>query len=174
MYRLTVRGETCCRAISRLHLRLLCAFDPLLAVPGKLLTFSNLRRMMSHGTSQNARLTSSVARKYADFLMNLAPQAGFEPATLRLTGGKRNVSRPLRLSAGRCRIARAHSEHSATSGLCFVPPLAAVCSSLVRSKGKKRATLIAAPELVRNLGHDAQDAETAACLSLQSTAVPGD
>jgi hypothetical protein len=140
MYRLTVRGETCCRAISRLHLRLLCAFDPLLAVPGKLLTFSNLRRMMSHGTSQNARLTSSVARKYADFLMNLAPQAGFEPATLRLTGGKRNVSRPLRRFAGHCRIVRHHSENPPIFDLRFVPPLAAVCRSLLPRKGNKRAT----------------------------------
>jgi hypothetical protein len=29
-----------------------------------------------------------------------------QPATLRLTGGKRSVSRPLRPCAGRCRIVR--------------------------------------------------------------------
>ena len=39
----------------------------------------------------------------------VAPQAGFKPATLRLTGGKRNVSRLLLRCAGPCRIARPHS-----------------------------------------------------------------
>ena len=39
----------------------------------------------------------------------VAPQVGFEPTTLRLTGGKRSVSRPLRACVGRCRILLHHS-----------------------------------------------------------------
>ena len=76
-------------------------------------------------------------------LRELAPQAGFEPATLRLTAGKRNVSRALPPCAGGCRIARHHSKNPAIFGLRFVPALAAICRSLVHRKGKKRATLIA-------------------------------
>src|SRR6185295_13367524 len=36
---------------------------------------------------------------------SVAPQVGLEPTTLRLTGGKRNLSRPLRPCAGRWWIA---------------------------------------------------------------------
>ena len=46
-----------------------------------------------------------MARKTVEFLRKVAPRAGLEPATLRLTGGKRNVSRALRPPARRCRIA---------------------------------------------------------------------
>src|SRR5437762_13052474 len=42
---------------------------------------------MSHGTSQNLHLRGSHLLEDTDFLINLAPQAGFEPATLRLTAG---------------------------------------------------------------------------------------
>jgi hypothetical protein len=45
----------------------------------------------------------------ANRLKGLAPQPGFEPGTLRLTGGKNVVSRPLRRCAGRCRITRHHA-----------------------------------------------------------------
>src|SRR3989442_3508102 len=42
----------------------------------------------------------AVEVEIGEFLRKLAPQAGLEPATLRLTGGKRNVSRPLLRCAG--------------------------------------------------------------------------
>src|SRR5205814_3768184 len=66
--------------------------------------------------------------------------AGFEPATLRLTAGKRNVSRPLRACAGHCRIERHRSQNRVLFDLRFVWRLAAVCCSLLLRKGKKRAT----------------------------------
>ena len=70
----------------------------------------------------------------------MAPQAGLEPATLRLTGGKRSVSRPLRRCAGRCRIARSSLVESADFRPSLCAALAAVCRSLLHRKGKKRAT----------------------------------
>jgi hypothetical protein len=70
----------------------------------------------------------------------LAPQAGFEPATLRLTGGQRSVSRPLRRFAGRCRIALHPSQNPPFFRLRLVPAFAAICRSLLLPKGKKRAT----------------------------------
>ena len=76
----------------------------------------------------------------AKILSLLAPQAGLEPASLRLTGGKRNVSHPLRTFAGRCRIAPHSSYFLPIFGLRLVPALAVVCRSLVHRKGKKRAT----------------------------------
>jgi hypothetical protein len=56
-----------------------------------------------------------------------------------------NVQQPRApvLAMDSCRIAHRYSENSPISYLRFVPPLAAVCSSLLRSKGKKRATFIA-------------------------------
>ena len=67
----------------------------------------------------------------------LAPQAGFEPATLRLTGEKRSVSRPLRRCAPRCRIERSLVESGA-----FRPSLcAAACFRLllfVAAKGQEK------------------------------------
>ena len=42
-------------------------------------------------------------------ILEVAPQPGLEPGTLRLTAGKRNISRPLRPYAGRYRIARYRS-----------------------------------------------------------------
>ena len=79
----------------------------------------------------------SAVRK---LLKQLAPQAGFEPATLRLTGGKRNVSRSLRPGAGRCRIGRHRAWNRAVFDLRVVSRLAAVCRPLLLRKGKKRAT----------------------------------
>src|SRR4030088_2069876 len=86
MHRLTVPRETWCRVISRPHLRAWsthsirsCRFL------AKLLTISHLRRMMSHGTSQNARFDVLGREEVRRFFERLAPQAGFEPATLRLT-----------------------------------------------------------------------------------------
>jgi hypothetical protein len=95
------------------------------------------------GTRPSA--TRSSFQQPIDFIefAELAPQAGFEPATLRLTGGKNGVSRSLRPCAGRCRSVRHHSKNPAISDLRFVPPFAAVCCSLLHRKGKKRATLIA-------------------------------
>ena len=48
--------------------------------------------------SQKREGTSSKPRTV------FAPRAGLEPATLRLTGGKRSVSRGLRVFAECCRI----------------------------------------------------------------------
>ena len=64
----------------------------------------------------------------AKSLKRLAPQAGLEPATLRLTAGKNGVSRALQTLAMRCRNARPHSgyiERFWTFALCrYLPPLA--------------------------------------------------
>ena len=70
----------------------------------------------------------------------MAPQAGFEPATLRLTGELNDISRPLPRCAARCRIAHRYSKKSPISYLRFVPLFAAICFPLLRRKGKKRAT----------------------------------
>ena len=68
------------------------------------------------------------------------PQAGFEPATLGLTGGTRSGSRSLPQCAARCWIAPHHSSKLMIFDLRPVPALAVVCRRLVHGKGKKRAT----------------------------------
>jgi hypothetical protein len=82
----------------------------------------------------------SAWRVDAIFRRDLAPRAGLEPATLRLTGGKRSVSHPLRRLAECCRSRSHLSYRPTTCDLRLVPTLAAVCCSLLHSKGKKRAT----------------------------------
>jgi hypothetical protein len=72
--------------------------------------------------------------------MGLAPQAGFEPATLRLTGGKNELSRALPPFAGRCRTVRQPSKNLAVFRFRLMPGFAALCRSLLLPKGKKRAT----------------------------------
>jgi hypothetical protein len=96
--------------------------------------------LVEHPATCEHNFYRAIARKRLDFLRNLAPQAGFEPATLRLTGEPNDVSRPLPGCAGRCRISHGDSKNSPLSDLRFVPPLAAVYSPLLRSKGNKRAT----------------------------------
>ena len=70
----------------------------------------------------------------------MAPRARLELATLRLTGGKRNVSRPVPRCAGRCRSVRCRPQIMAISDLRFVSHFAGVCSQLLHQKGKKRTT----------------------------------
>jgi hypothetical protein len=89
----------------------------------------------------NVRRTGSAWGESGEIPEGLAPQAGLEPTPLRLTGGKGRVSRALRPCAGRCRIARHHWENRAILDLRFLSALAPVCRSLLRSKGKKRATV---------------------------------
>jgi hypothetical protein len=60
-------------------------------------------------------------------MKRLAPQAGLEPATLRLTGGIRNVSRPLPLVAPNRRIARFIWQESALFHFRLVSDFAAHC-----------------------------------------------
>ena len=79
-------------------------------------------------------------RGSTDLREKMAPQAGFEPATLRLTGGKRSVSRPLRPCVGCRRIVRHPPKIQRFFELRFVSALAPVCRSLLHPKGKKRAT----------------------------------
>jgi hypothetical protein len=70
----------------------------------------------------------------------LAPQVGFEPTTLRLTGGKNLVSRALLTLVLRCRNLRPHLGYRAILDFRLVPLFAAVCRPLLPPKGKKRAT----------------------------------
>ena len=102
------------------------------------------RRRIVHDCSRNE---NGVGAKSFDLSGSSGPptpgygaQAGLEPATLRLTGGKSVVSRALPRCAGRCRIGHRRSENRTIFGFRFVPPFAAVCRSLVHRKGKKRAT----------------------------------
>ena len=73
----------------------------------------------------SARLSPFCPRR----LEKVAPRAGLEPATLRLTGGKSVGSRPLPQCAGRCRIGRRRSENrndfrvSLCAALCRGLPL---------------------------------------------------
>src|SRR5262245_14716972 len=70
----------------------------------------------------------------------MAPQAGLEPATLRLTAGKDSVSRPLPHFAGSCWTLRSSPKNQAVFRFRLVPAFAALCRSLLLRKGKKRAT----------------------------------
>src|SRR5580704_3042420 len=75
-----------------------------------------------------------------DFLKEMAPQAGFEPATLRLTGGKSAVSRALPPFADPCRTLRQPPQNLAAFQFRPLPGFAALCRPLLHPKGKKRAT----------------------------------
>jgi hypothetical protein len=55
----------------------------------------------SHATSQSVATDADVK----EIIMNLAPQVGFEPTTLRLTDKKRLICRVLRAIAASRRIA---------------------------------------------------------------------
>ena len=69
-----------------------------------------------------------------------APQPGFEPGTLRLTGGTRSVSRPLRRCAGRCRIAHhpRRVRQCSTFALCRpLRPFAVPCCFQRARKGQR-------------------------------------
>ncbi len=78
-----------------------------------------------------------------EFPRKLAPQAGFEPATLRLTAGKRNVSGPCRRVldfAAPCAIAHRIGRCS-TFALCrALLPFAAVCCNERARKGQHWST----------------------------------
>jgi hypothetical protein len=75
-----------------------------------------------------------------DFLRKMAPQAGLEPATLRLTGGKNGISRSLLALAAHCRIVHRGLQNHAIFDFRLVRLVAAPCRPLWRPKGKKRAT----------------------------------
>jgi hypothetical protein len=70
----------------------------------------------------------------------MAPRAGFEPATLRLTAGTNGVSRALPEVAALCWIERRVHRNGATSDLRPVPALAGLCRRVLHRKGKERAT----------------------------------
>jgi hypothetical protein len=74
-------------------------------------------------------------------LKRLAPQAGFEPATLRLTGGKNEISRALPSFAGICRTLRQPAKNLAIFRFRPLPRFAGLCRPLLQPKGKKRARL---------------------------------
>jgi hypothetical protein len=82
----------------------------------------------------------------------LAPQAGFEPATLRLTAGINGVSRALREFAARCGIERGARQNWAISDFRFVPAFVAPKGQeqgnveTHRSSGKVTAALIETPD----------------------------
>ncbi len=72
----------------------------------------------------------------------MAPRAGLEPATLRLTGGTRSVSRPLPRCAGRCRFVR----RALVKSCDFDPsPYATPCRRLLpfgASKGQRKGNVL--------------------------------
>jgi hypothetical protein len=65
---------------------------------------------------------------------------GFEPATLRLTGGKNELSRALPPFAGLCRTLRQPAKNLPILRFRLMPGFAALCRPLLLPKGKKRAT----------------------------------
>ena len=79
------------------------------------------------------------------FVKRLAPQAGFEPATLRLTGGKRSVSRALLVLAQSCWMAHFTNENLANFALALCRGLrvfvAFGCTERAR-KGQPRPAVI--------------------------------
>jgi hypothetical protein len=71
----------------------------------------SLRKIARNHPVATVHLVRRIVQKSdrPKFFEKMAPQPGFEPGTLRLRGGKRNVSRTLRPCAGRCRILLWHS-----------------------------------------------------------------
>ena len=99
------------------------------------------RRFRPSGQGRSSPAESLRSQKMLGICgKKLAPQVRFELTTLRLTGGKSDVSRALLGVAGTCRIAHADEQHRAISRLRFVPRFAELCRPLWRRKGKKRAT----------------------------------
>jgi hypothetical protein len=95
----------------------------------------------------------------------VAPQAGFEPATLRLTGGKNEISRALPPFAGLCRTLRQPAKNLTVFRFRPMPGFAALCRSLLPPKGKKRATSQPKPKVVigRSEAPKATFSQTQAC-----------
>ena len=67
----------------------------------------------------------------------MAPQAGFEPATLRLTGGKNDISRPLLGFAGPCVRPRRIWRFFGFALYRALPPFAGLCCSQRARKGQR-------------------------------------
>src|SRR5688572_1568213 len=70
-----------------------------------------IKTLVSNSTFDRGSLAPTYVKPFDVFAKGsdhwrLAPQAGFEPAPLRLTGGKNGVSRPLLDVAARCCILR--------------------------------------------------------------------
>src|SRR5216684_7905967 len=70
-------------------------------------------------------------------LQRLAPQAGFEPATLRLTGGKNEISRALPPFAGLCRTLRPPLKNLAVFRFRLMPAFAALCCCQRARRGQR-------------------------------------
>jgi hypothetical protein len=90
-----------------------------------------------------SRSSAKLSRFCPDRLKKIekvAPQAGFEPATLRLTGGNSDVCRALPPFAGSCRTLRQRPKNLAVFRFRPMRGFAALCRPLLQSKGKKRAT----------------------------------
>jgi len=82
--------------------------------------------------------TLLIKANNAKLLKGLAPQAGFEPATLRLTGGKRSVSRRLRLVAFLCRSAHLTLVKSSDFSLSLRVAFCGRLLAFVASKGQEK------------------------------------
>ena len=74
-------------------------FDEVFRSDGIEVVRTPFRAPQANGVAERFDWPRISVRKTAVPLRGLAPQVGFEPTTLRLTGGKRNVSRSLRLLA---------------------------------------------------------------------------
>jgi hypothetical protein len=86
--------------------------------------------------------TADGKGEYSDFLRKLAPQAGFEPATLRLTGGKNVGSR---LFAAVCRRLPDRASAQRKSNDFRLSLCAALCCRLpplVSPKGQEKGNPI--------------------------------
>jgi hypothetical protein len=103
-----------------------------------------IKTVVSNSTFDRGTLCPTYVKPFDVFAQGtnrrLAPRAGFEPATLRLTAGTNGVSRPLRDVAASCQIERRARRDRATSDLRLVPAFAGLCRALRSPKGKKRAT----------------------------------
>src|SRR6202521_5755517 len=87
---------------------------------------------------EKGNVTRMLGGRSRKVLEKLAPQAGFEPATLRLTGGKNDVSRALPPFADLCRTLRQPPQNLAVFP---VSPFAGLCRALpafAAAKGQEK------------------------------------
>jgi hypothetical protein len=86
-----------------------------------------------------SRLLARLSRFCPGNVENVAPQVGFEPTTLRLTGGKSAASGALLDLAARWRIVHPRLRNQSIQHFRSMPAFAAVCRPWWHPKGKKRA-----------------------------------
>src|SRR6202521_3195694 len=87
---------------------------------------------------EKGNVTRMLGGRSRKLLKRMAPQAGFEPATLRLTGGKYDASRALPPFADLCRTLHQPAQNLPIFRFRPLPGFAALCRPLLLPKGKKR------------------------------------